>query len=396
MYSTYQTSYLEVPDSLSLEEMMECDIREMDMNFNDPLFTEQSIFTSPDAQRVLKQERRIDCISPGDLTNLQWLQNVSIPMEKNANGQDKSVMVDPNTVMPVQWQNHQQQQQQPSTIPVTIPQSLTQQTQLNVQPRNDQKHRAQDSKLTKDNNKTNEKAYPKPLFSYSCLIAMALQNSDAGTLPVSEIYKFMMGKFPYFKTAPDGWKNSVRHNLSLNKAFCKLERPQGASQRKGCLWSLRPERKEQMEKEIKKWKKKHAEAIRASMAHPEELQISTEDLEESLTAHHNHIEDVAAADAAKELFGNNLIQEIQQHEELDWDDIISSGTDLNLAPTLTNSTMGPSISALNIQTAPVTTTVELDNSAQYFINGHDFDNTSYVSNYYNLQPQQMAHLSTGF
>ena len=58
--------------------------------------------------------------------------------------------------------------------------------------------------------------------------------------------------------------------------------------------------------------------------------------------------------------------------------------------------MGPSISALNIQTAPVTTTVELDNSAQYFINGHDFDNTSYVSNYYNLQPQQMAHLSTGF
>ena len=63
-------------------------------------------------------------------------------------------------------------------------------------------------------------------------------------------------------------QNSVRHNLSLNKAFCKLERPQGASQRKGCLWSLRPERKEQMEKEIKKWKKKHAEAIRASMANP--------------------------------------------------------------------------------------------------------------------------------
>jgi len=38
---------------------------------------------------------------------------------------------------------------------------------------------------------------------------MALKNSDSGTLPVSEIYKFMMGKFPYFKTAPDGWKVSV-------------------------------------------------------------------------------------------------------------------------------------------------------------------------------------------
>ena len=68
-------------------------------------------------------------------------------------------------------------------------------------------------------------------------------------------------------------QNSVRHNLSLNKAFCKLERPQGASQRKGCLWSLKPERREQMDKEIRKWKKKHAEAIRASMANPGVYQI---------------------------------------------------------------------------------------------------------------------------
>lgn len=60
----------------------------------------------------------------------------------------------------------------------------------------------------------------------------------------------------------------MRHNLSLNKAFCKLDRPQGTSQRKGCLWTLKPEKKEQMFKEIKKWKKKHADSIKASMARP--------------------------------------------------------------------------------------------------------------------------------
>lgn len=38
----------------------------------------------------------------------------------------------------------------------------------------------------------NEKVYPKPVYSYSCLIAMALKNSNNGSLPVSEIYTFMM------------------------------------------------------------------------------------------------------------------------------------------------------------------------------------------------------------
>ncbi|XP_059510820.1 forkhead box protein N4 [Stegostoma tigrinum] len=115
------------------------------------------------------------------------------------------------------------------------------------------------------------KTYPKPIYSYSCLIAMALKNSKTGSLPVSEIYSFMKEHFPYFKTAPDGWKNSVRHNLSLNKCFEKVENKLSGSSRKGCLWALNPAKIEKMEEEMQKWKRKDLGAIRRSMANPDEL-----------------------------------------------------------------------------------------------------------------------------
>uniref|UniRef100_A0AAY4BY53 Fork-head domain-containing protein n=1 Tax=Denticeps clupeoides TaxID=299321 RepID=A0AAY4BY53_9TELE len=131
------------------------------------------------------------------------------------------------------------------------------------------------------NQELQPKSFPKPIYSYSCLIAMALKNSKTGSLPVSEIYGFMKEHFPYFKTAPDGWKNSVRHNLSLNKCFEKVENKLSGSSRKGCLWALNPAKIDKMEEEMQKWKRKDLPAIRRSMANPDELDKLITDRPES-------------------------------------------------------------------------------------------------------------------
>lgn len=89
---------------------------------------------------------------------------------------------------------------------------------------------------------------------------MAIEDSLQKALPVKEIYAWIIQHFPYFKTAPTGWKNSVRHNLSLNKCFQKVEKaavssqPSFASQLminslesstqnlgKGSLWMVEPQ-----------------------------------------------------------------------------------------------------------------------------------------------------------
>lgn len=62
----------------------------------------------------------------------------------------------------------------------------------------------------------------------------------------------------------------MRHNLSLNKCFEKVENKMSGSSRKGCLWALNLARIDKMEEEMYKWKRKDLAAIHRSMANPGE------------------------------------------------------------------------------------------------------------------------------
>ncbi|KAM9068379.1 forkhead box protein N3 isoform X3 [Sarcophilus harrisii] len=92
----------------------------------------------------------------------------------------------------------------------------------------------------------------KPPYSFSCLIFMAIEDSPTKRLPVKDIYNWILEHFPYFANAPTGWKNSVRHNLSLNKCFKKVDKDRSQSIGKGSLWCIDPEYRQNLIQALKK------------------------------------------------------------------------------------------------------------------------------------------------
>ncbi|KAI2639607.1 hypothetical protein GGS26DRAFT_275206 [Hypomontagnella submonticulosa] len=98
-----------------------------------------------------------------------------------------------------------------------------------------------DVDLSKDENK-----HIKPHFSYAQMITQAIMSTPEEKLNLAGIYQYITRHYAYYRhQPPSGWQNSIRHNLSLNKAFMKAPRTTDEPG-KGMKWEIVPEAREEM------------------------------------------------------------------------------------------------------------------------------------------------------
>ncbi|XP_070785172.1 forkhead box protein M1 [Enoplosus armatus] len=116
------------------------------------------------------------------------------------------------------------------------PDPAKQMTNKENQNSNSQTFQAQNTQI--DAEAVQQPMSERPPYSYMAMIQFAINSRKNRRMTLKEIYMWIEDHFPYFReVAKPGWKNSIRHNLSLHDMFIRETSLDG----KISFWTIRPE-----------------------------------------------------------------------------------------------------------------------------------------------------------
>jgi hypothetical protein len=119
-----------------------------------------------------------------------------------------------------------------------LQQSIDQDSQDVDEEDDDEIEEANKENKSSRSDKSTELSAAKPPKPYLEIIADAVLSCNVRMMQLHEIYNYMESRYPYFaKNINRSWRNSVRHNLSLNECFAKAGR---GSNGKGNYWRIHP------------------------------------------------------------------------------------------------------------------------------------------------------------
>ncbi|XP_029779219.1 forkhead box protein H1 [Suricata suricatta] len=80
--------------------------------------------------------------------------------------------------------------------------------------------------------------HDKPPYTYLAMIALVIQAAPSRRLKLAQIIRQVQAAFPFFRDDYEGWKDSIRHNLSSNRCFRKVPKDPSKPQAKGNFWAV--------------------------------------------------------------------------------------------------------------------------------------------------------------
>jgi hypothetical protein len=131
----------------------------------------------------------------------------------------------------------EKQEQCVVTVPI-VPSTIQQDLSVSENTSDSVNDAEEEPSKTSNSDADDKNSLLKPPKPYLEIIADAILSNDNKMMQLHEIYYFMEKKYEYFlRNINKSWRNSVRHNLSLNECFMKAGR---GTNGKGNYWKIHP------------------------------------------------------------------------------------------------------------------------------------------------------------